>query len=65
NKYGMPSYVQVNLEYRRHFSGTFEGLDLQALVVHKFNQGELFGKEAYRFNKTDMSNLNLVLTYSF
>ena len=65
NKYGMPSYVQVNLEYRRHFSGTFEGLDLQALVVHKFNQGELFGKEAYRFNKTDMSNLNLVFTYSF
>jgi len=65
NKYGMPSYVQVNVEYRRHFRGTFEGLDLQALVVHKFNQGDLFGKEAYRFNKTDMSNLNLVLTYSF
>jgi hypothetical protein len=65
NKYGMPSYIQINLEYRRHFRGTLEGLDLQVLLVHKFNRGDLFGKESYRFNKTDMSNLNLVLTYSF
>ena len=46
NKYGMPSYVQVNLEYRRHFSGILKGSICRRWSCTNSTRGELFGKEA-------------------
>jgi hypothetical protein len=65
NKYGMPSFFQINAEMRYRFKGLLEGLDVQLLAVYKINRGELYDNERYRINKVDMGNYNVVLNYGF
>jgi hypothetical protein len=65
NKYGLPSYNQLNLELNYEFEGFLEGLEIQGLYVHKYNQGETYGNEKYIMNKVDMSNYNVVLNFHF
>jgi hypothetical protein len=65
NKYGMPSYVQANLEFRYFFSGLLEGLDVQYLLASKFNAGETYSNDKYVINKVDMQVHNLVLNFHF
>jgi hypothetical protein len=65
NKYGMPSYAQVNLDIRYFFKGLFEGLDVQYLLAAKFNAGETYSNDKYVFNKVDMQVHNLILNFHF
>lgn len=65
NKYGMPSYTQINADVRYSFNGILQGLDLQLLIVGKFNQGELYNDRKFQFNKVNMVLYNLVLNYHF
>lgn len=65
NKYGMPSYTQINADIRYQFNGFMKGLDAQLLVVGKTNEGELHNNRRYEFNKVNMVNYNLVLNYHF
>ena len=65
NKYGMPSYGQLNLDLRYEFSGFLKGLDTQLLFVHKTKTGNSFGNDRYVINKVDMSVWNLVVNYHF
>lgn len=65
NKYGLPSYHQLNMELTYEFDNFLEGLEIQALYVHKANQGETYGNEKYIINKVNMSNYNLVLNFHF
>jgi hypothetical protein len=66
NKYGMPSYVQLNSDLRYQFrKGFLQGLDAQLLVVVKRNAGEIYQNLKYVFNKTDMVLYNLILNYHF
>jgi hypothetical protein len=65
NKYGLPSYTQLNLDLKYHFSGAFEGLDLHLLVASKFNQGDIHGDPAFLFNKVDMTVYNAVFNFHF
>jgi hypothetical protein len=65
NKYGMPSYTQVNLDLRYFFRGLFEGLDVQYLLAAKMNAGETYGNDKYVINKVDMQVHNLVLNFHF
>jgi hypothetical protein len=65
NKYGLPSYNQLNLELNYEFEGFLEGLEIQGLYVHKYNQGETYGNEKYMINKVNMSNYNVVLNFHF
>ncbi|MDZ4748949.1 MAG: OprD family outer membrane porin [Saprospiraceae bacterium] len=65
NKYGLPSYVQANLELRYFFKGLFEGLDIQYLLAAKFNAGETYDNDRYVFNKVNMQVHNLVLNFHF
>jgi hypothetical protein len=65
NKYGLPSYWQVNLEVRYRFRGFWEGLEIQWLTVYKANAGDWAGNERNRINKVDMWNHNLVVNYAF
>lgn len=65
NKYGIPSYSQVNLDLRYGFSGILSGLEAQGLVVGKFNQGRVYGNDKYIFNKVNMFLYNLILNYRF
>jgi hypothetical protein len=65
NKYGLPSYSQLNIDARYEFKGVFKGLEGQFLYVMKFNQGETYNDLRYTFNKVNMSLLNVVLNYHF
>ncbi|SFF20970.1 OprD family outer membrane porin [Thermoflexibacter ruber] len=65
NKYGMPSFFQLNAEMRYRFKGLLEGLDVQVLAVYKVNNGEIYDNERYRINRVDMGNYNVVLNYGF
>lgn len=65
NKYGLPSYNQLNLELNYEFEGFLEGLEIQALYAHKYNQGETYENEKYIINKVNMSNYNVVLNFHF
>ncbi|MFY7910583.1 MAG: OprD family outer membrane porin [Emticicia sp.] len=65
NKYGMPSYTQLNIGLKYTPKGIIEGIDIQALAVKKWNNGQLYADEKYRINKVDMTNYNVVLNYNF
>ena len=65
NKYGLPSYNQLNLEVIYEFVNFLEGLEIQALYVHKSNQGNTYENEKYIINKVNMSNFNIVLNFHF
>lgn len=65
NKYGLPSYLQVNADVRYAFSRLFSGLEAQLLVVGKLNRGETYGNEKYVFNKVNLLQYNFVLNYHF
>ena len=65
NKYGLPSYYQVNTEIRYQFHGLLKGMDAQLLVAAKKRAGELPSNLKYVINKVDMINYNLVVNYNF
>lgn len=65
NKYGMPTYSQINLDLRYMFSGVLKGLELQFLYVNKFKLGNIHGRDIYKINKVDMQLYNLVLNFHF
>lgn len=65
NKYGLPSYTQINADARYAFSGFFKGFDAQLLVAAKLNSGETYGNPKYEFNKVNMIMYNFVLNYHF
>lgn len=65
NKYGVPSYYQLNFDVRYQFKTLFKGLESQLLIVSKFNAGETYNNPKYRFNKVNMLLINLVLNYHF
>jgi outer membrane porin, OprD family len=65
NKYGMPSYLQFNLDLRYSFSGMFKGLDTQFLVVSKINQGNLYDDRRFEINKVNLMLYNFVVNYHF
>lgn len=65
NKYGLPSYFQINADIRYQFSGFLKGLESQLLVASKFLQGETYQNPKYIINKVNLQNYNLVLNYYF
>jgi len=65
NKYGMPSYTQLNVGLKYIPKGIMEGIDIQLLAIRKWNNGQLYNDEKFRINKVDMTNYNVVLNYNF
>jgi hypothetical protein len=65
NKYGLPSYTQINSDTRYSFAGTLKGLEAQLLLVAKLNNGKIDDNPRYQFNKVDMMLYNFVLNYHF
>ncbi|WP_207509919.1 OprD family outer membrane porin [Telluribacter humicola] len=66
NKYGMPSYRQLNLGMSYHFTGLLKGLDAQLLVVRKdrLRKADILYDRAV-FNKVDMNHYNLIINYHY
>jgi hypothetical protein len=65
NKYGMPSYLQANLDVRFQLSQLMQGLEGQLLLVCKYRIGEIYNNPKYQFNKVNMLLTNFVLNYHF
>jgi hypothetical protein len=65
NKYGVPSYSQVNADVRYAFNKVLKGLEAQLLVVGKVNNGETYNSKKFEFNKVNMVLYNFVLNYHF
>jgi hypothetical protein len=65
NKYGMPSYNQLNIDLRYDFKGLLSGLGTQLLYVYKSKLGDSPLAEKYIINKVEMSQWNLVINYNF
>jgi hypothetical protein len=65
NKYGMPSYGQVNMDVRYSFGKLFKGLEAQLLISGKVGIGDTHGNQRYVFNKVNMVLYNFMLNYHF
>ncbi len=63
NKYGMPSYHQLNLDASYNFTNFLKGLEIRMLVVGKLNQGETYNNLKYIYNKVNLLNFNLILDF--
>ncbi|MBA4850969.1 OprD family outer membrane porin [Emticicia sp. BO119] len=65
NKYGMPSYAQVNLGLTYQFENYLKGLNLLLLIARKDQIGETYQKDRFVLNKVNMTHLNLILNYQY
>jgi len=65
NKYGMPSYTQLNLDIKYAFPKMLKGFETQLLIVGKLNQGNTYENDKYVFNRVNMIQYNFVVNYNF
>lgn len=65
NKYKMPSYIQLNADFRYSFTKFFRGLDAQVLVVSKLLAQAPVEDMRLVINKVNMMHYNLILNYHF
>lgn len=65
NKYGVPSYTQLNIDVRYEFEGFLKGMESQLLYVYKGKSGNTYNMDKYVINKVNMSLWNMVLNYHF
>jgi len=65
NKYGLPSYNQLNFDTRYKFGGFLKGLETQLLFVYKDRTGNSYDNDKYVINKVDLCSWNLVVNYQF
>ena len=63
NKYGLPSYHQINFDASYSFGKFLKGLDLKVLVVYKIKEGETYNNLKYVYNKVNMMNFNFILDF--
>lgn len=65
NKYGLPSYQQLNVAADYNFKGFFKNMNIQLLLVWKGKLDNEAVNAKYIFNRVNMLNSNLVLNYHF
>jgi hypothetical protein len=65
NKYGLPSYAQVNGEMKYAFGGKLKGFDVHLLLANKIGIGDTHNNNKYVFNKVNVMLYNMVLNFHF
>jgi hypothetical protein len=63
NKYGLPSYHQINAEASYTFSKFLKGMELKTLIAYKIKEGETYNNLKYIYNKVNMLNINFILDF--
>jgi hypothetical protein len=63
NKYGMPSYNQLNAGVNKKFDKKLRGLSLQLLFTCKGQLGDTYDNPKFIANKVDMLNSSLIVNY--
>ena len=64
NKYGMPSYRQMNFDVAYKFSGKLNGLAIRFIAAYKLGTGETYNNMKYVYNKVNMINNNLIIDFT-
>lgn len=65
NKYGLPSYLQYNIDLRYTFKGFWKGWDTQLTYFHKDATGNTYNEAKYYINKVNMGHINFILNFHF
>lgn len=68
NKYGLPSYAQMNIDIFYSFRGYLKGLKLEYLLARKYAIGNTYqtiNNSNFVFGKVNMTIHNLILNYTF
>jgi hypothetical protein len=65
NKYGLPSYTQINADFRYAFNKSLKGFETQLLIVGKLKNGETYNNKRFEFNKVNMVLYNFVINFHF
>ncbi|TAD82635.1 MAG: outer membrane porin, OprD family [Bacteroidetes bacterium] len=65
NKYGLPSYTQMNIDVRYAFNKALTGMEAQMLVMGKAKNGETYENKRFEFNKVNMMHYSFVLNFHF
>ncbi len=65
NKYGMPSYHQVNLDMAYDFHKFMKGMTLRVIGAYKLKEGDTYGNLKFVYNKVNMLNLTCMVDYKF
>ena len=65
NKYGLPSYRQLNIDARYKFKGLLTGMETQLLFVYKFKATRDHIPDKFVINKVNMGLWNVVVNYNF
>jgi len=65
NKYGLPSYYQLDIDVKYSFGGLMQGLNAELLYVYKKQDGDIYNNLKYVINKVNMHQLNIILNYIF
>jgi len=65
NKYGMPTYSQINLGLTYQFDRYLKGLNVLLLAVRKDELGETYNNDRYIINKVNLTHLNLIVNYHY
>lgn len=65
NKYGLPSYVQLNIDLKYKFDKFLEGLTLDFIYVQKFKNANTYNNDKYIINKVDLTLFNIIANYRF
>jgi hypothetical protein len=65
NKYGFPSYTQVNADIRYTFMHTLKGLEAEFLFVDKINEGNTYDNFKFIFDKVNMLQYNFIVNFYF
>jgi hypothetical protein len=65
NKYGFPSYSQVNFSLKYSFDGFMKGLNTELLYLYKKRNGNIYSDRKYVINKVELQQLNFIFNYIF
>jgi hypothetical protein len=63
NKYGLPSYHQLNYDASYTFDKFLKGLEMRCLLAYKIESGETYDNLKYVYNKVNMLNVNFILDF--
>lgn len=63
NKYGMPSYQQINFDISYSFTKFLKGLDIRFITAYKLQQGETYNNLKYIYNKVNMANMSFIIDF--
>ncbi len=61
NKYGMPTYHQLNLSSSYNFQNFWKGMEFRVLMASKFNGSEELLQAKHVYNKINMLNFNFIV----